>query len=750
MFKEFLSYRSHILALIVLLAVSFAATQIPLFNYLGYEFSALIALVWSLIAGLLTISFWNKGARSGTLDVNAFAVRSLALCLTALIIPLTVIAINALFVKNCSFLQGTILFLLVTVPGVIFAHAISVAASLIVRQWRKTVFVSAWLVVLVHILYVTLIRPQIFAFNPILGYFPGLTYDETLDVNDRLLLYRAGTIAFGMLLVSGALALHRRRAGTGAHTDTHPSIAGRVAMLVLVAAVIALFIFSNQLGLSSSESSIQQELGGKVETAHFVISYPDTLLKGPRLEQVIQLHEFYYYQLVGVLRVRPARKIHTYLYATQDQKGRLIGASGTNIAKPWLWQLHINSSDVDGSLRHELVHVLAAEFGFPLLRIGVNSGLIEGLAMAVEREEYEEPVHRLAAMVFAADVAPDVRSLFTLTGFMRASAGVSYILAGSFCQYLIDRYGMRRFKLLYGTGEFSIIYGKSLPLLLQEWRRSLDRFRFNEGDLEKAGYLFKRRSIFGKECARVIANLNKETHTLLSTGRLEEALASADRSLGHTTSAEAIYQKTTALLRLSRYTEAIEFAQSQLRDTLAAPSFLPLKSLLGDAWWGADSLESAMKLHAELLRVHLSSAWDEVESLRLEILAKPDLARKLKPYCLSLTDDSSRMAFLEKTVSEHPKEMIPRFLLAREKASKDQLEEAVRLLDELRPFSSSILELSRQRRLGQLSLALGRYEKAKIYYWQSLNHLLRETQGAEIEERLRFCDWMEEAPQRFD
>jgi transcriptional regulator with GAF, ATPase, and Fis domain len=75
-------------------------------------------------------------------------------------------------------------------------------------------------------------------------------------------------------------------------------------------------------------------------------------------------------RLARELHVSPDKKIHTFLYATQEQKGKLIGASGTDFAKPWLSQLHINLSDVDVALKHELVHILAGDFGFTPLRIG--------------------------------------------------------------------------------------------------------------------------------------------------------------------------------------------------------------------------------------------------------------------------------------------------------------------------------------------------------------------------------------------
>jgi tetratricopeptide (TPR) repeat protein len=209
-------------------------------------------------------------------------------------------------------------------------------------------------------------------------------------------------------------------------------------------------------------------------------------------------------------------------------------------------------------------------------------------------------------------------------------------------------------------------------------------------------------------------------------------------------STEAVYQKTTALIRLGKYSDAIAFAQTKLGDSTAASSFLTLNSLLGDALWGADSLERAMKVYGELLRAHLSLSWDESITLRQEIVLRPNLARALKPLFLSSMEDSARVSFLENLVQSFPKEPIPRYLLARERVSKERYDEAIQLLDGMRTFDSPILELARQRRLAQLSMALGHYQKSKMYYWQSLNHVYREAQSLEIEEKLRFCDWMDE------
>ncbi len=143
---------------------------------------------------------------------------------------------------------------------------------------------------------------------------------------------------------------------------------------------------------------------------------------------------------------------------------RLCGGGSTNFAKPWLWQMHLMTSDAERVIKHELVHILAADFGFPLIRVGLNAGMIEGLAVAMERESYGMDIHRAAASILSIRPGIDIASTFSLTGFFRTNSAVSYTLAGSFCRFLIERYFLRAFKRAYGSGSFSW-FGKDVEKL---------------------------------------------------------------------------------------------------------------------------------------------------------------------------------------------------------------------------------------------------------------------------------------------
>lgn len=724
----------------MLIVFSLLCTQAPLFNYLGFEFCALLALCAGYLGGLAVINGWIRS--EGEKPPREFMIPAAASMLIMLFPPLVIMLVNAFFVKNCSLVDGLLLFLLLPVPAMLFAGALALLISVVFHRWRKTWYTLAMIALVLHIAVVTFGFPQVFAFNPILGYFPGITYDESLEIFGRLFVYRLSTIAAAALAVLVADMVYRsNRAG-------HAT--GRVwknAEMVTVVAGLSLltvfFFLSNAMGISSSETFIKSTLGGEYETEHFVISYPADRVSSEEAEKLALLHEFYFSLIARELRVVPTRKIHSFLYASPEQKGRLIGAAGTNISKPWLWQMHLNLRDVDAVLKHEMVHVMAAEFGFPLFRVSLNSGLIEGLAMAVERVEYDETLHKLAAEIYSTGIHPDVTSLFSVTGFLKAHGGTSYVIAGSFCRYLIDQYGMRRFKWLYRTGSFESFYNRSLETLVAEWRRYIDRQDPSRQEQVKAAYLFRRPSIFGKECARVIANLNADTRVLLREKKFAQAAQSSERSLNLTVSPEAVFQHAAALFRMKKYRDVIEFSVAGLKDSTMAHVLLPLYLTLGDAYWALGLPMEAKQMYDELYSVHLSFAWDESMGVRMAAVEDPWAAVNLKEYFVSGMEDSLRGQWLDSLLSGKTHSALVHYLLAREKMQSGKYEETLELLGKLSPISSGILEFSRYRMMARAFFETGEFQKAKSFFWESLNFTSKAAHQLETSEWIARCDWME-------
>lgn len=737
--------RSFRIAALSVALLAIICTRIPLFNYLGFEFSALMTIPLGLASGLLFIAWWGKRP---PLDSRSFwkLTGSSFLAMAALsLVPFAVLLANALVVRNCSLTDGVILYLLIVPGASLFSLGLAAVTAASFERWQRTLFAVAFAGVLLYILYGTLARPQIFAFNPILGYFPGLTYDESLHITGRLLSYRLVTSAGAVFLLAAAAALRRWKLRRRAEADTHgPRAVTWRADLFLMAALgpmlVVVYAMSDRIGYGSSEEFIRERLSGRVLTAHIELVYPSAAIPIDRARQLADLHEYYYGVISRRLQIQHPPDVTSFLYSSPEQKARLVGAAHTDFAKPWLAQLHINAKDVPFVLKHEMVHVLAKEFGLPWLGISWTPGLIEGTAVAIEGRAYEEPLDRAAALVLAAGVKPNLEALFTVTGFISSTASVGYTFAGSFCGYLLDHYGAGLFTHLYHSADFTGTYGKSLGELEHEWRATLDTVHLSGGDSLKAAYIFRRPSIFGKECARVIADLSTGTSKLLEAEAYSQALASAERSLALSRQPDAVFQKARALFELQQYREAITFSESMLRDSALAPSLLPLRLRLGDSYWAEGELNSARIQFRLLLETHLSIYYDEACALRLIALESGPAQGPLWAVLTRSMPDTVRMARL--AAINHP---VAKYILGQLALANENYTGSLRWLVASGRMPSPALEYLRLRRMGRNWFELQDYQRARSFF-EAARPFARSGQRLEIDEWIDRCDWSAARP----
>jgi len=711
--------RTFQISILILILFAIICTRVPLLNYLGFEFSVLTVLLAGYICGILTCILWKQTNPECNADVWRFIGRSAAASFVLLVIPCIISLANAVFVKNCSLGDGIKLYVLTVIPGVLFSISLALMVGVVFESWHKTIFTLTYILILFHIPFITLTRPQVFAFNPIVGFFPGFTYDETLQVTQRLLTHRLATCAAAGCFTSGAVWLwqvHQNKKETIHSTRSVLPFVELIVIAVLAPVIVIVFTLSDRLGLSSSENFIRQKLAGNYKTTHFEIIYSAGSIKHERIVELGQLHEFYFEMISRELNIHPHDRIVTFLFASPEQKGRLIGAIHTDLTKPWLRQIYINLADVESVLKHEMVHVLAGEFGWSPLKIAQNSGLIEGLAMAMGRTSaIEEPLNRAAAMVLASGVHLQLESLFTFTGFVQTNPSMSYTLAGSFCRFLVDSFGVDRFKRLYAGDDFKNTYQQDLKSLLMEWQSSINHIPLIHGDSIKAVYFFRRPSIFGKECARVIANLNTETRELLIHQEYEKALLSAEQSLRMSKTPEAISQKAVALFEMRRFNDYIEFVDIQLRDTTMSRALLPLHLRLGDAYWALDSLAKARQQYEVMSNIHLNASYEEACLLRLEALKSSREYSELQIYFTYSMEDTIRIVRLERLASP-----AARYLLAREYAAKERFAESAQIFNSMGSVESKTLEFFRHLRIGKVCFKLQEFEKAKTAFAESL------------------------------
>ncbi len=423
-----------------------ALTQVPLFNYVGYEFSAVMTIPASFISGLLTIGFIRIHVHQAVSRRKFILVLAHYFTINGvlLLIPLAVMSANAFAVKNCSFAHGLAYYALLPLCSMIFAVSLALPLGIIFRHAR-TIFIVLIIAILSQIVIITYTEPQLFAYNFVLGYFPGITYDETLNGLSSLVLYREFTLIASLFcVIIFFLAVKMIWSDYKLYENVQSFRVRKGDRILYGLAFICLCLLGyghlerSRLGFQFSASDIQSELGGMATTAHFVLYYP----KGEMSEHDVQFlkAEAEYQYAVDVFRMKESlgrgEKVSVYLYPTGEAKRRYIGTATTNIAKPWRKEIHLTLDSFEDTFRHELVHVLAANVGLPLIGASDRMGLNEGFATAVDWNWQDFSPHEYAAAMQHEKLLGDPAALFTYTGFAVQQGSYAYIVAASFTQYL--------------------------------------------------------------------------------------------------------------------------------------------------------------------------------------------------------------------------------------------------------------------------------------------------------------------------
>ncbi len=268
---------------------------------------------------------------------------------------------------------------------------------------------------------------------------------------------------------------------------------------------VAFFLLSPNLGFSTTLGSLTNTLSNSVTTDHFVIHF-DKRIDTQKIKMITLNHEYYYQELEKYFEVKLDEKIHSFIFYDNDQKKELFGSRNADVAKPWLNQIYISIRNWEHTLKHELAHCFSAKFGAGFLKLasGLNPLLIEGIAEAADGNYDDNSLHFMATLAYNSGYDVDMKYLLTKFGFYSKASSISYIFAGSFIQYLIDNYGISKFKEYYLTGEFPKSYGLNLNNTLKEYYAFLTNSDYMY-TVHQAHYYYGRKSLFQKICPRAIS-----------------------------------------------------------------------------------------------------------------------------------------------------------------------------------------------------------------------------------------------------
>ena len=502
---------------------------IPLLQILHAESSAVIAFFSFFIAGLSALH-----QRARAVPFSRILVEQWIL----LVVPLGLLTFSMLWQMNCDYGRGLLFFLLF--PGITVVFAVCLASALHTTPIRnkKGLLVGAGLLMsIAGPLYDIGFHPQFYTYNHVFGGVMGPIYDEEIHIRGGLVAFRSLTLLWACLCWLYAVRRHRNRY----------RLAWYSGWLCVVLLIGCSYLFSASLRINTPDWFIQDQLGAKAVTEHFVIYYDSTSINDTHLRMLIDEHEFRYERYQETLGIEVEERIASYIYPNPDVKDWLTGSSTTSVAPVWLSspQMHIYVNLFDRVFAHELAHVFSREFGLPVLNASLSVGLVEGFAVALEPSDGRPMPHEQIAIAYGINnagaktsspaIADRLKAQLSPVGFWTGRGAVSYTTMGSFVGFLMDQYGPRRFMDVYTNGDFERIYGKAVDTLVDEWVLYLSELPFlSRAANDYVTRRFAMPSLFEQPCPHHVPSFvqrYREAEAALTVSDTTLALALFDEAL---------------------------------------------------------------------------------------------------------------------------------------------------------------------------------------------------------------------------
>ena len=450
------------------------------------------AIIGGLAGGVMAVWFGSR---------KKSAYRNVLLILTAVYIAAIPLIIHDL-IAGCFSTDGLAFWMFIPFFSIFFGYALGRAGRYLFPRKGRIISISIFFLFLAAGIAVPFfLFPQLYFFNHVFGYWPGAIYDESVTFPARLILFQIITLTW-----TGIFWMIP-------HLKGADHIIKGIFGLLLISLIIN-YVMMPRHGLISPESSIRASLGGYHQSQHFEFYYSKNDFNRQEIRFLANLHEFHFSELTDTLDVSwpEGKRISSYLYGDERQMQRNTGARGVSFVPVWQRspQLHVRKAAVYHTLRHELVHVVAREFGNRMLNASWNIGLVEGLAVALAPASST----RLTPdqMVVANDAFFDkeqIINLFSFTGFYREPASVAYAVSGSFAATLIDKYPIEWFKKSYSASSLDYAYGDVLDDAVRTWHERLKPVSVTADEEKLAQAVFALPSIFDASCPRVYSRYEK-------------------------------------------------------------------------------------------------------------------------------------------------------------------------------------------------------------------------------------------------
>ena len=627
----------------------------PLTSVLGYEFAVATAATLTLVGvgrGIRRLS--DAGPMTpwaAWCSVSADLGRLLG-------IALSIGVIQALLGTSCDPFEGIVYFFIFAVGTVpLLAATVVLVHGGVGPRWRLLVGYGVVALSVLRALLWLALQPAIQVYEPFVGWFAGSIYDEALVDLLTHGWFRVGCVGLAVALM-----------GTRQWVATRQPVAFRLALVGLVV-LFSVYAQRQELGIERSRSWIIRELGGHVRTAHFDIFFDAASTSDAALREMVYDHEARYRELRSFWGIEPRQRLRSFVYASRDQKGEMMGGRNTLVAKIWLGEMHIVWDGIgDSMLVHEMAHLFLKDAGSGPLRLASRwnvipmMALVEGAAGAAEWHSSDLDEHAWSAAMHRLNLAETMDELLGPAGFWSAPSGRAYTLTSSFCRWLIEAHGPERFLQAYATGNFSDVYGRSLSELSTEWSSWLVSYPLDESMLALASYRFDRPSIFGKRCARQVATRFEEAQGHIRARRPAEARRCLEDVLAMDPQS-ATWSLTIAgrLHELGDVERAVELAtRVSVEAGFGVVRQRQASEFLADLWWQDGQTDRAGRAY----EVMLGEAMAAADRRRLSIKLWAIRTRDERPAMSSLIQRV--LLELDEGTSNHAAEMVEQWHVTNE------------------------------------------------------------------------------------
>lgn len=634
--------------------VVFLIGFLPLFAGPGYELALGAGLV---VPSIVTVGAALRTLRAAPAAPSSELGRGIRLGALAAALGLVTAIAHGLRVGLCDLVGGTLLYALGPGLGAVLAGAWGAYVGDGARRFRRkrlvavTFALAAPIGSIVANLWRFYRSPQIFAYDPFVGYFSGTLYDTVIDPGSALWTFRLGTASTllgALVLTSGVARESTGRWAFGPMKSARSRVLGGAALIVVD---LVMRLLGPQFGHWHDRDSIAGALGGRLDGEACTVLFPDTTAADDA-ELLLRDCEDDVRAVADRMGVSDPPRITAYFFQDAVQKKELMGAANTYVAKPWREEVYLQVGGYPHPvLGHEIAHVLAGRFGRGPFKIAgrargliPNPGLIEGVAVWASPRGERLSELGWARSMLDAEVLPSLESVFSL-GFLSDASSRSYTVAGAAITWIESAYGRDAVRALYNGQSVVVLTGKSWRELDEPFREYLKGLDVSQEAAAYAKARFDRPAVFARHCPHEVDALRVSADECRAARRAEKALALYDEALAldpHDLSSR--FGRATTELRFGDDDRA-----EQALATLARDESLPI------TW--RDRAEELLA-DQDFMREHFEAAAERYEKIA-ERAFDEDRVRTLEVKALGARDPSARDAITLLLIGRHGREANP-------------------------------------------------------------------------------------------